>query len=567
MNIEKLNSIKEILIKMEEYQVELINPEESFQKLSNEEEETLQLLAELPLLPNQEAKELYEFYLSLNNTRHKYRILHHLLKDETNPKNSLNVNVLDAFYRLNPSEKNLFGFIKNMEQVPGVEENFLFITSYFQKGLGGFSKLSNQELLTFLKPFYIDRRSFLSEWRLKEVAEYLSKLQEENKLLTKQYLTQEEMLELLSKSIDNTNIISILSSSSLLNMLENKQITRKEYQTIIQLILKEKEDYQSVKITGFFTEPNLERLITASNLSMEEVIRFVQERQKYPLKENIVALRMFEQLLSDEWCDYCLATHENPLVLSQKFASWLQMPAEYSGSFISHLDNHKTDIIRILENGKNQQENFQEMEELINFIKNLPPYTRIMTLNLLDKTCLSSVTSFQEALTKLKPLEDKRVDLPLLNTVSSLIDNDCFEEMIATNPDRKEVLSYLVMKEINTNAPLYVEKLDTVTRILTSRNFLYHVNQVVENEQLFQLIDMIFTCDKEWQLTNLYQISTEEYQEISPDTYLLLLHYMKENQCRDQITDKDESIYRKYIRQIDTMIESKNNKVYKKRKK
>ena len=42
---------------------------------------------------------------------------------------------------------------------------------------------------------------------------------------------------------------------------------------------------------------------------------------------------------------------------------------------------------------------------------------------------------------------------------------------------------------------------------------------------------------------------------------------MKENQCRDQITDKDESIYRKYIRQIDTMIESKNNKVYKKRKK
>ena len=185
MNIEKLNSIKEILIKMEEYQVELINPEESFQKLLNEEEETLQLLAELPLLLNQEAKELYEFYLSLNNTRHKYRILRHLLKDETNPKNSLSVNILDAFYRLNPSEKNLFGFIKNMEQVPGVEENFLFITSYFQKGLGGFSKLSNQELLTFLKPFYIDRRSFLSGWRLKEVAEYLSKLQEENKLLTK----------------------------------------------------------------------------------------------------------------------------------------------------------------------------------------------------------------------------------------------------------------------------------------------------------------------------------------------------------------------------------------------
>ena len=207
------------------------------------------------------------------------------------------------------------------------------------------------------------------------------------------------------------------------------------------------------------------------------------------------------------------------------------------------------------------------MEELINFIKNLPPYTRIMTLNLLDKTCLSSVTSFQEALTKLKPLEEKRVDLPLLNTVSSLIDNDCFEEMIATNSDRKEVLSYLVMKEANINDPLYVEKLDTITCILTSRHFLYHVNQVVENEQLFQLINMIFTCDKEWQLTNLYQISTEEYREISPDTYLLLLHYMKENQCRDQITDKDESIYRKYIRQIDTMIESKNNKVYKKRKK
>ena len=27
---------------------------------------------------------------------------------------------------------------------------------------------------------------------------------------------------------------------------------------------------------------------------------------------------MFEQLLSDEWCDYCLATHENPLLLSHK---------------------------------------------------------------------------------------------------------------------------------------------------------------------------------------------------------------------------------------------------------
>ena len=100
---------------MEKYQVELMNPEESFQKLLGEEEDTLHILSEIPTVSNRENKKLYEFYLSLNNTRHKYRILRHLLKDETNPKNSLNVNVLDAFYRLNPSEKNLFGFIKNME--------------------------------------------------------------------------------------------------------------------------------------------------------------------------------------------------------------------------------------------------------------------------------------------------------------------------------------------------------------------------------------------------------------------------------------------------------------------
>ena len=569
MDIQTLNLIKEILIQMEEYQVEFIDLEESFQKLLGEEEETLHVLREIPTISDGTSKELYEFYLSLNNTRHKYRILRHLLKGETDPRNSLNINVVSTFYHLNPSEKNLFGFVQNMEQATRVDEDFLFITSYFQKGLGGFSKLTNQELLTFLKPFYMNRRTFLSGWKLKEVTEYLNKLQEENKLLTNHYLTQKEMLELLSKSIDNRYIISILSSPNLLNMLENKQITLEEFHEIIKLVSKEKEDYQAEKITNFFINPNLERLIAASTISITEVIRFVQERQKHRLKENVEPLRMFEQLLSDEWCEYCLATHENPLVLSQKIASWLEMPSEYSGSLINSLDHNKTDVIRILETGPNQQKNLQEMEELINFIKNLPPYSLLMALKLLDKTYLSTVNSFQEALTKLKSLEEKKIDLPILNTVSSLIGNDCFEEFLDTNPTRKEVLSYLVMKKVPTTEedPLYVEKLDTITYILTSRDFLHHVNQVVENKQLLQLIDMIFTCDKEWQLANLYQVSTEEYQEISPDTYLLLLHYMKENQCRDLIMDKEDSPYSKYISQIDEMIENKSDKVYRKRKK
>lgn len=566
MNIKTLNVIKKILYQMEEYQVELPNPEESFQTLLKEEKETLQVLSEIPNISSQNGKELYEFYLSLKINSHKYRILDHLLKGETDPRNSLNVNVVSNFYRLNPSEEDLFGFIINMELATKVDEEFLFLLSYFQKGLGVFSKLSNQELLTFLNPFYTERRTFLSKWKLKEVIDYLNQLQEENQLLTNHYLTEKEMLELLSKSIDNHQIISILSSPSLLTMLENNELKIEEFHEILELILKEKEDYQASRIADIFINPNLEKLIVKDNLSIKEIICFVQERQKHRVKENVEMFRIFEQLLSDEWCEYCLATHENPLILSQRIASWLENQLPYASYLVNSLDDNKTDVIRILENGYHQ-ENLQELEELINFVKNLPPYNMLMALKLLDKTYLSSVDSFQEASTKLKPLEEKEIDLPLLNTVSALINNDCFEEMITTNPKRKEVLSYLVMKKVNTNDPLYNEKLNTITCLFTSRNFLYHGNQVVENEQLFQLIDMIFTCDKEWQLTNLYQVSTEEYKEISPDTYLLLLHYMKENQCRDQITDKDESVYRKYISQVDTMIKSKNNKVYKKSKK
>ena len=59
-------------------------------------------------------------------------------------------------------------------------------------------------------------------------------------------------------------------------------------------------------------------------------------------------------------------------------------------------------------------------------------------------------------------------------------------------------------------------------------------------------------------------VSTENYKEISPSTYFLLLHFMKDETVRNQGISYPQ--YGEYITRIEEMIKQEENKTLKKTK-
>ena len=199
MNIEKLNHIKEILIKMEEHRVQLSDKEKAYNQLLAEDERNLWILAKT--VDEDQIKNLYSFYFTLEEVDYKRDLLIHLRS--INQNKSLNTKVVSAFLELNPTRRQMLAFIEKMKNTEKVDEMFLFIVSFFKEGLGGFSKQNHKQLLKFLEPFYQEDAYPLNKQAIKEEVLLLKKLQQENKLLERHYLTKKEMLELLSIGLDN----------------------------------------------------------------------------------------------------------------------------------------------------------------------------------------------------------------------------------------------------------------------------------------------------------------------------------------------------------------------------
>ncbi len=564
MNIEKLNHIKEILIKMEEHRVQLSDKEKVYNQLLAEDERNLWILAKT--VDEDQIKNLYSFYFTLEEVDYKRDLLIHLRS--INQNKSLNTKVVSAFLELNPTRRQMLAFIEKMKNTEKVDEMFLFIVSFFKEGLGGFSKQNHKQLLKFLEPFYQEDAYPLNKKAIKEEVLLLKKLQQENKLLERHYLTEKEMLELVSIGLDNKYLVRVLASDTLIYLLEKNQMSASDYRKILDTIKIEEAQNHSINWkTNILTCPNLKSLVFETDLSMKEVISLVCEKntdyQNWELN-----LRMFYYFLFEEWSNYCVSTHQNPLHLCKKFTSLLENKPYGTQSGIENLLclAETTGMIEMFKNNSlSPEENNQQLEKLITYLTSIPSYNAfITTLRMLENGYLFfHYSSCEEIVEQLKALNIPELDIATSDILLDLVSNNNFEDFLSKDITRYEILPYIANKAKEENR-LCRQKLDTISNILTSSEFNQHFQTSLTKEDLQHLTDIVFDCKEESQLNHLYMVSTEKYKEISPSTYFLLLHFMKDETVRHQ--DERYPQYGEYIAKIEDMLEKEENKTLKKTK-
>ena len=567
MNKEKLNLIKEILIQMEEHQVQLNNKEEAYNQLLAEDERNLWILART--VSEDQIKTLYSFYFTLEEVDYKRDLLIYLRS--INKNKSLNTKVVSSLLELNPTRRQMLAFMEKMKNTEKVDEMFLTIFSFFKEGLGGFSKLDDKQLLKFLEPFYQEDGYPgypLNKKAIKEEVRLLKNLEQENKLLERHYLTEKEMLKLLSIGLDNPYLVRVLASDSLIYLLEKNQMSVPDYRKILDTIKIEVAQNPSIHWkTKIFTHLNLKSLLFETDLSMKEVISLVCD--KYTDYQNWeLDLRMFYYLLSDGWSNYCVSTHQNPLHLSKRFTSLLEkepygIQERIESLFASAKETGMLEMFK--ENSLSPEENHQQLEKLITYLIQIPIYSDFLTtLKMLEKGYFFfHYSSCEEILEQLQVLDIPKLDRIISNMFLYLISDTNFEDFVSKDISRYQILPYIASKGKEENL-LYREKLDTIKNILTSFEFNRHFQNLLTNEDLQHLIDIIFDCKEEWQLDHLHMVSTENYKEISPSTYFLLLHFMKDETVRNQGISYPQ--YGEYITRIEEMIKQEENKTLKKTK-
>ena len=562
MNIEKLNSIKEILIRMEEHQVQLSDKEKAYNQLLAEDERNLWILAKT--VDEDQIKNLYSFYFTLEEVDYKRDLLIHLRS--INENKSLNTKVVSAFLELNPTRRQMLAFIEKMKNTEKVDEMFLFIVSFFKEGLGGFSKQNHKQLLKFLEPFYQEDAYPLNKQAIKEEVQLLKKLQQENKLLERHYLTEKEMLKLLSIGLDNKYLVRVLSRDTLIYLLEKNQMSVPDYRKILDTIKIEEPQNHSIDWkTNILTSPKLKSLVFEADLSMKEVVSLVCEKntdyQNWELN-----LRMFYYFLFEECSNYCVSAHQNPLHLCKKFTSLLENKPYSTQSGIEALFSLAGPIgmIEMFKNNSlSPEENNQQLEKLIIYLTSIPSdHHLITTLGMLENGYLFfHYSSCEEIVEQLKALNIPELDIATSDTLLNLVSNTNFEDFLSKDITRYEILLYIADKAKEENI-LCRQKLDTISNILKSSEFNQHFQAFLTKEDLQHLTDIVFDCKEEAQLNHLYMVSTENYKEISPSTYFLLLHFMKDETVRHQ--DERYPQYGEYIARIEDMLGKEENKTLKK---
>ena len=293
MDKEKLLLIKEILIYADKKRIKL--PADVVSKLLKESIDVLQALTN----DESEHKPLYlDFVLS---TRIKEENLKKQLLDEImemgkqipsyneDKVKKLNqyVTSIVKFNQLAPTKDQLFAYTRTMKN-KNKNENQLMIDIINQ--LHGY-ECSNQEILSLLEPVCDPDRNESSN--LLYVNSILSN-GNIDVLLEEKKITHETLLKYLSWTIENEKIASLLDDKDFCSLT----ISTDEFDQILTQL--QKSPFLNME-TQLFLYENFQKLVLDKKLDISSFLEFTQELEE---KRDLLPLRVFYALLSDDWRDF-----------------------------------------------------------------------------------------------------------------------------------------------------------------------------------------------------------------------------------------------------------------------
>ncbi len=536
----KLTCIREILINLDQHQIELKNIEKVYENLLNESKDTLKFLAYE--IKEEDIEQFYPFYFQLEGITYKAELIPFLCPLGENK--ALDIEVISKFLSFYPNKYQALNFISTIKRIEKANFLFMEINSFFEQEKGGFSSLSKQQFFSLFRPFYLDRKELnLTSENIEKVYQFLLSIQEDNPLLKMQYLTQKEMINFLSNSFCSPNMIDILSSNSILSLLEQGKLTHDEYLSILLLIRKNSSKDSNCSLEAkIFTNPNLARIICSGNLSIGEVIDFVKKADKEELQ-----LQAILTLLNEDWTKYCLENNIHIIKLSQQITSLLPVHQEEAISCLYQLQKHSKVLIKRIKQSSLTTELFN-LKQLIDCLNSYPKNDKQKLAN----SPLLDYFTWQEILDILKqiPLASSAEDL--VDFIFQLLLNDNFNELGDNDLTKYEIIPYLIEKlTIDKLDNLVKQKLITIRNIVTSTNFKKHFSSSFSLEVAKQLIDILLTCHSIEQLQNIEIVSQEHNASMTLDNYLTLLFYMKDLEIKK---DSKYYLYGEYIRHLDKIL-------------
>ena len=540
----KLTCIREILINLDQHQIELKNIEKVYENLLNESKDTLNFLAYE--IKEEDIEQFYPFYFQLEGITYKAELIPFLCPLGENK--ALDIEVISKFLSFYPNKYQTLNFISTIKRIEKANSLFMEINSFFEQGKGGFSSLSKQQFFSLYHPFCLDRKTLnpTSE-NIEKVYQFLLSIQEDNPLLKKQYLTQKEMINFLSNSFCAPDIIDILSSKSILSLLEQGKLTHHEYLSILWLARKNssKDPNRSLE-AKIFTNPNLERIICSGSLSIGEVIDFVKKTDNRELQPQVILT-----LLNEDWTKYCLENNIHIIKLSQQITSIFPSDQKEAISYLYQLQKHSRVLIeRIKQNSLTTE--LSNFKQLIDYLNSCPKNDEQKLTSSLANSPIMDYFTWQEILEILKQIAFTSSSEDFVDFIFQLSLNDNFNELGDNDLTKYEIIPYLIEKlTIEPTDNLMKQKLITIRNIVTSTNFKRQFYSSFSLEITKQLVDIILTCHSTGQLQNIEIVSQEHNTSMTLDNYLTLLFYMKDLEIK---RDSNYYLYGEYIRYLDKIL-------------
>ncbi|HIT22592.1 MAG TPA: hypothetical protein IAB56_06490 [Candidatus Scybalousia intestinigallinarum] len=570
MDKEKLLLIKEILIYADKKRIKL--PADVVSKLLKESIDVLQALTN----DESEHKPLYlDFVLS---TRIKEESIKKQLLDEImemgkqipsyneDKVKQLNqyVTSIVKFNQLAPTKDQLFAYTRTMKN-KNKNENQLMIDIINQ--LHGY-ECSNQEILSLLEPVCDPDRNESSN--LLYVNSILSN-GNIDVLLEEKKITHETLLKYLSWTIENEKIASLLDDKDFCSLT----ISTDEFDQILTQL--QKSPFLNME-TQLFLYENFQKLVLDKKLDISSFLEFTQELEE---KRDLLPLRVFYALLSDDWRDFYDAvtiSDVSPFMIefSKKIASAIRKaPSKKQKELIDVLG--ESGLVQLLKEEKDLTNALDN--QLIPLFESLaeqhdPDFSIQNTKNtfLIDILTWTYIAESMNSMDELISFFNHFLQLELF------LAGDLYQSIISPNikyifyDDAQiyRLYPYLIGKLSNPVTKLEKKKLDTALSILNHTK--YGGNDALDIYR--EIIDRIFETRFNWQRRNIVDVMGEDYpQKIDRDAYLSAIFYMSKMKERDKGEIPTEffapsyELYQKQINEVDSMLKSLEQPKTKKRTK